>query len=109
MTMNPTKHYDYSNIHRQGLVLVWSIVPKKDASRIISLEVVQLLRQERIRRGISMNRLAEKSGLSQSMVSLLERGMRNPTLDTLLRMADALGLDLWRLIKRASTARSSAK
>ena len=74
---------------------------KKDA-RIISLEVVRLLRDERERGGMSMNRLAEKSGLSQSMISYVERGMRNPTLDTLLRIANALDVDLWKLIKRAS-------
>jgi transcriptional regulator with XRE-family HTH domain len=77
-------------------------VPKKDAPRIISLEVVRLLKKERVSRRISMNRLAQKSGLSQSMVSLLERGLRIPTLDTLIRIAGALNVDLSRLIKRAS-------
>ena len=61
-----------------------------------------MLREERTRRGLSMNRLAEKSGLSQQMVSYVERGIRNPTLDTLLRIANALDVDLWKLIKRAS-------
>ncbi|HAK06174.1 MAG TPA: XRE family transcriptional regulator [Spartobacteria bacterium] len=78
------------------------MVPKKDIPRSASLEVVRLLRKERIRREISLNRLAEKAGLSRSMVSYVERGMRNPTLDTLLRIAGALNVDLWRLIKRAS-------
>jgi transcriptional regulator with XRE-family HTH domain len=59
-----------------------------------------------MRRGFSMNAVAKKSGLSQQMVSYVERGMRNPTLDTLLRMANALNVDLWKLIKRASTARN---
>jgi len=72
-------------------------------SRAISLEVVQLLRRERIRRGVSMNRLAQRSGLSQSMVSLLERGMRSPTLETLLRIAAVLHVDLSKLLKRGST------
>ncbi len=48
-----------------------------------------------------MNALAERSGLSQSMISLVERDLRNPTLDTLLRMADVLEVDLGTLIKRA--------
>ena len=80
------------------------IVPKNNAPRVISLEVVRLLKNERIRREFSMNRLAEKAGLSQSMVSLLERGMRTPTLDTLLRIAAALEIDLPELISRASGA-----
>ena len=84
-------------------------VPTKDAPRSVSLEVVRRLRQERIRRGISLNQLAGKAGLSRSMVSYVERGMRNPTLDTLLRMAEALKLDLWKTIKRASTKRSSTR
>ena len=77
-------------------------MPKEDAPRAISMEVVQLLSAERISAGVSMNRLAQKSGLSQSMISLLERGMRNPTLDTLLRIAIALDVDLSQLLKKAA-------
>ena len=51
---------------------------------------------------MSMNRLAEKSGLSLSMISFVERGLRKPTLDTLLRIASALDLVLWRAIKQAT-------
>jgi len=80
-------------------------VPRKDIPRSSSIEVVQLLRKERIRRKISLNRLAEKAGLSRSMVSYVERGMRNPTLDTAFRIAGALNVDLWRMIKRASARR----
>lgn len=66
------------------------------------MDLVRLLSEERIRHGLSMNRLAEKSGLSQSMISLLERGMRSPTLETLLRVAIALDVDLSELLKKAS-------
>jgi ribosome-binding protein aMBF1 (putative translation factor) len=76
-------------------------VPKKNSPRAISIEVARLLSVERIRRGISMNRLAEKSGLSQSMISLLERGLRSPTLETLLRVASVLDADLSELLKKA--------
>ena len=33
------------------------------------------------------------------MVSYIERGMRKPTADTLWRISDVLGLDLWRILK----------
>jgi len=101
--------YDYSHIARQEILLLWSVVPKRDLARIVSAEVLRLLREERIRRGVSMNHLAEKSGVSQSMISLLERGQRNPTLDILIRMAAPLNVDLWKLIKKASTAALRAK
>ena len=70
--------------------------------RPTSRDVARLLREERMRRGLSMNSVAKKSGLSQQMVSYVERGLRNPTLDTLLRITNALNIDLSKLIKRAS-------
>lgn len=63
--------------------------------------VARLLRQERERRGLSMNAVARHSGLSQQMVSYVEREMRHPTLETLLRMSAALDLDLADVIRRA--------
>ena len=54
--------------------------------------------------GLSMSSVAERAGLSQQMVSFVERGMRKPTLDTLLRIAGVLEVDLAVLIHRASVA-----
>jgi transcriptional regulator with XRE-family HTH domain len=84
------------------LLCYFGIVSKENVPKIIALEVARLLRTERVRQELSMTRLAEKSGLSQPMVSYVERGMRNPTLDTLLRIAIALDVDLWMLLKQAS-------
>ena len=69
---------------------------------------MRMLRVERIRRGISMNRLAGASGVSQSMISLLERELRVPTLETLLRLALGLDVDLWRLLQQASSTRKTS-
>jgi transcriptional regulator with XRE-family HTH domain len=57
--------------------------------------------EERKRRGVSGNVLAEKAGLSQSLISTLETTPWNPTLDTLLRIAEVLDLDLGAIITRA--------
>lgn len=80
-----------------------------DVSRRVALEVAQSLRDERIRQKISMDHVAAKSGLSQPMISYVERGLRNPTLDTLLRIATALDVDLSRLIRRASKQPSAKR
>jgi transcriptional regulator with XRE-family HTH domain len=56
-----------------------------------------------------MNALAKRSGLHVSMISLVERKLRNPTLDALLRIAEALEVDLWRLIKLATEKAKSAR
>lgn len=69
-------------------------------------EVVRILRDERKKKKISMIQLAEQSGLSQAMISYIERDLRNPTLDTLLRMTDALEVQLSDvLIKAKRTAK----
>jgi len=67
----------------------------------ICAEVVRLLIKERKRRRISGNSLAEKAGLSQSLISSLETNPWNPTLDTLLRLGDVLEVDLGEIITAA--------
>jgi DNA-binding phage protein len=48
-----------------------------------------------------MNQVAERAGLSQQMVSYVEREIRNPTLETLLRVTAAIGINLAAVIQRA--------
>lgn len=49
-----------------------------------------------------MTVLGERAGLSQQSVSYIERGLRIPNLDTLFRLAHALGIDLSDLIAQAT-------
>lgn len=72
--------------------------PSPDA---VCSQVARLLREERERKGMSMTALAERAGLSQQMISYIERELRNPTLNTLLRVADALELDAAEVLRRA--------
>jgi transcriptional regulator with XRE-family HTH domain len=87
-SVNPFLSYDY-------------IVSKTNLRDIVTANVVRLLREEREKRGLSMNVVAQRSGLSHSIVSLIERDLRNPTLDTLLRITEAIGIDLGAIITRA--------
>ena len=56
-----------------------------------------------------MNAVAERGGLSQQMVSYVERGMRKPTIDTLLRITVALELDIGDVLQRAQGAAARSK
>lgn len=49
-----------------------------------------------------MSAVAERAGLSQQMVSYVERGIRKPTLDTVFRMSVALDVDLGQVIEAAA-------
>jgi transcriptional regulator with XRE-family HTH domain len=79
-------------------------VASDKSQQAVCSEVARILRAERQKRGLSMNQVAERSGLSQQMVSYVEREMRNPTLETLLRMAEAMKVDLPTVIRRAQRA-----
>jgi transcriptional regulator with XRE-family HTH domain len=69
----------------------------------ISSQIACLLKAERQKRRLSLNKLAQEAGLSRQTISFIEHEVQNPTLDTLLRIAAVLGIDLDRLIKRART------
>lgn len=60
------------------------------------MDLVQLLgknvRRLRIEQGLSQEELAFRAGMKRSYLSDLERGVRNPTVRAMGRLADALGL-----------------
>jgi len=84
-------------------------VPNTGHHEAIRVEIVRLLRQERERRKLSKYVVSKRSGVSQSMLSLVERGLRNPTMELMLRIADGIGIDLSSLIKKAQTTISKKR
>lgn len=53
-----------------------------------------ILQLARLRSGLSQGRLAERAGVSPTMISAYERDLRQPTLPTLLKLLKAAGFDL---------------
>lgn len=84
-------------------------VSKANVAGLISSRVVQLLRKEREQQGMSMNVLAQRSGLAQSTISRIEHELRIPNLETLLRMSMVLEVDLGRVIQQAKAGTGPAK
>jgi ribosome-binding protein aMBF1 (putative translation factor) len=56
--------------------------------------LVQAIIRHRLRKGLTQAELAEKIGTRQPVISRLERGEGNPSLDTLQRIAGALDVSL---------------
>jgi transcriptional regulator with XRE-family HTH domain len=56
------------------------------------------VRQERQSRGWTLDQLAETTGVSRRMVVNVEQGAANPSVGTLLRISDALGIGLPELV-----------
>jgi transcriptional regulator with XRE-family HTH domain len=67
------------------------VMTSRDA---ISVNVGIRLKELREDRKISMRALATKSGLSANALSMIERGKTSPSVSTLYKLAEALGVDI---------------
>ena len=57
-------------------------------------DLINLIIEERLKRGLTQKELAKKIGTKQSAISRLERGTYNPTVSFLRKVAAALETEL---------------
>lgn len=76
-------------------------MPKIGHYQAVCAEIIRLLRDERQQRKLSNYVVSQKSGVSESMLSLVDRGLRNPSLELMLKIADGVETDLPTIIKKA--------
>jgi transcriptional regulator with XRE-family HTH domain len=84
-------------------------VPSDHPQRKICVEFVKILRAERKKRDLSIYAIAARCGLTQQSISYIERGMRFPSFETILRISDAVGCDFADILKRARKATAEVK
>lgn len=60
----------------------------------INQRIAKHVREQRMTRGLSLDGLAEKTGVSRSMISLIERGETSPTAVVLEKLAAGLNVTL---------------
>ena len=60
----------------------------------VSVNIGERLRELREARNISMRTLASRSGLSANALSMIERGKASPSVSTLYKLAEALGISI---------------
>ncbi len=58
----------------------------------IPLAFGRVLRRHRRARGLSQEQLSLESGVQRNFISLIELGQNQPTISTVLKLADALGI-----------------
>ena len=75
----------------------------------ISTALADVIRKRRKAKGISLSKMAELSGVSQTYPGLVERGLRSPTVDVAHAMAKAMECDLSELIREAERMVKSRK
>ncbi|OBI93188.1 helix-turn-helix domain-containing protein [Mycobacterium asiaticum] len=67
-----------------------------------------LLRAVRRQRGLTLERLAEQTGLTKSYLSKIERGHSTPSIAVALKVARALDVDVGRLFSEAASVEKIA-
>ena len=63
----------------------------------------QALRHFRKEAKLSQEKLSQESGLDRSYISLLERGLRQPTLTSILKLSKALKISSVNIISKVET------
>jgi transcriptional regulator with XRE-family HTH domain len=62
------------------------------------------IREYRSNRGMTLRDLARDAGVSVGLISQVERGVTDPSLETLRRIAEVLGVPLFSLLQDADTS-----
>ena len=65
----------------------------------VAAAVARNLADSRRRRGLSLEQLAQRSGVSKGMLVQIEQGRTNPSIATLCRVANALGIAVARFVE----------
>ena len=86
----------------------WSYeVASAEASSDLTPVVGANLRRLRVKRGLSLERLARASGVSRAMLGQIELGQSTPTINVLWKIARALGVSFSALITNRSAGRTT--
>jgi transcriptional regulator with XRE-family HTH domain len=80
----------------------------KDRASDLDQRIARRVRALRTSRKLSLDALAERSGVSRSMISLIERGESSPTAVVLDKLAAGLGVVLPALFENPETAQRQA-
>ena len=85
----------------RGFCTTWLLVSKAAERKAIIAALAALLKAERERKPLSLQKAGAAAGVDRTMWARFEKNERGVGLEVLLMMADALDIDLGRLLVRA--------
>lgn len=77
-------------------------------TQVLDAEIARLLLKQRKSKGWTVAELAEYSGVSQAMISKVERGASSPSAAILGRLVNALGITLSKLFAEAELSQNTS-
>jgi transcriptional regulator with XRE-family HTH domain len=84
------------------------IMADKADTQVLDTEIARLLLKQRKSKGWTVAELAEYSGVSQAMISKVERGASSPSAAILGRLANALSITLSKLFAEAELSQNTS-
>lgn len=84
-----------------------STAPSRATEPLLRELVGAVLREERLRQGLTLARLAAASGVSMQHLSDVERGRKDPSSEVLAAITGALGLSVYEIGDRVAALRRS--
>ena len=66
----------------------------------------EIIQQARVKKGYTQEQLAELAGVSLQHIGEIERGQGNPTLNSLVKLSDALDISLSELFENSEQYKS---
>lgn len=88
MSRNKEQEVDYIYYLEENKILIETIQKKS------RLEIIQKYRECRIEQGITQVELSKRTGISQPNITRFESGTYNPSLEMMVKIATALGMEL---------------
>lgn len=79
---------------------------KTSQNQIVDSDIARLLLKHRKARNLTVTELAQRSGVSQAMISKVERGTSSPSATILSRLANAMNITLSKLLRSLSSIRT---
>ena len=102
------QHTGTPKVDTESTIIDKIVSTMKESDSGLSHQLAKRIRGLRLERAISLDALAAKSGVSRSMISLIERGESSPTAVVLEKLASGLGVTLASLFDaRLDTAKGS--
>lgn len=80
---------------------------KRAKNQIVDSDIARLLLKLRKSRNLTVTELAQRSGVSQAMISKVERGTSSPSATILSRLANALNITLSKLFAELEMQQNS--
>lgn len=82
------------------------MLPKLDPdTQAASERIGEKLRKARLKAGLSQEALAQKAKMTRTSYARIEKGLTNVTIDSLVRIAEGLGMDVdVRFVRRRDPA-----